>query len=155
MTKKDIARFWAKVNVLGPDDCWEWLAGTNDKGYGNFWVEGKTLRPHRISWELTHGPIPEGLHCLHHCDNRVCVNPSHLFLGTNKVNVDDRVLKGRTFHPIGESHSLTKLSNEQVLEIRRLYTLENHVSQAKLGILFGVKRSVITKIISRKTWSHI
>lgn len=88
-------RFWAKVDRRGPDDCWEWTAGCNRKGYGKFSLDGATRQSHRISWELANGQIPEGLCVLHRCDNPPCCNPAHLFLGTHADNHADRSLKGR------------------------------------------------------------
>ena len=91
-------RFWSKVKKS--KGCWEWQACTNEAGYGIVGVGGKrTDRAHRVSWRLRYGEIPEGLFVLHRCDNRKCVRPSHLFVGTNQDNVDDMVAKGRNSPP--------------------------------------------------------
>jgi predicted XRE-type DNA-binding protein len=153
LTKEQIARFWAKVDIQGPDDCWEWQAGTDTPGYGRFKVNKKDQGAHRIAYELTHGPISEGLCCCHHCDNRACVNPKHLFLGTNQDNIVDKVLKGRS--PKGERHWHVKITEEQVVEIRRLYALENHMLQKEIALLFGIKKSQVSSIINKESWKHI
>jgi hypothetical protein len=144
MTEKQLRNFWKKVDVQGPDDCWPWLGCKNLKGYGNFRIGKLRYKAHRVAWELTYGPIPECLCCCHHCDNPACVNPKHLFLGTDQDNMDDMEVKGRA-----------KLTEEQVIEIRRLYALENHLSQDKLGILFGVSDVTICRVTSKKHWKHI
>jgi hypothetical protein len=95
-------RFWAKARI--GDDCWEWQSGQNGNGYGCFGMDGKTFRAHRVAWLFTNGPIPkgEGYHgtcVLHRCDNRLCVKPSHLFLGTPLDNVRDCMAKGRANFP--------------------------------------------------------
>jgi hypothetical protein len=88
-------RFWSKVNIGAFDSCWEWSAGINEKGYGRFRVGQKQARAHRISWELCFGKVSENLCVLHKCDNRKCVNPNHLFLGTAQDNANDMSAKWR------------------------------------------------------------
>jgi HNH endonuclease len=96
-----IERFWEKVDRRGPDDCWLWTAATSRDGYGRVGVggrEGGSQRAHRVSWELHYGRAPGGLCVLHNCpggDNPLCVNPSHLWLGTNDENMADMKRKGR------------------------------------------------------------
>ena len=86
-------RFWARVNRT--DDCWLWTGWKDWGGYGILTVKDKNIKAHRFSWELFFGPIPLGLKVLHKCDVRLCVNPDHLFLGTNLDNSRDMVNKGR------------------------------------------------------------
>lgn len=93
--KADVERFWSKVDIQGLNDCWEWTASIKDTGYGQIRINYKTLRAHRVSWEINYGEIPENMCVLHTCDNRKCVNPKHLWLGDKFDNMQDMSKKGR------------------------------------------------------------
>ncbi len=92
-------RFWPKVDKRGDDECWEWTGGRHPSGYGQIWIGGKYgshIYAHRASWEINGHKIPDGMCVLHHCDNPPCVNPAHLFIGTQADNMRDKQAKGRT-----------------------------------------------------------
>jgi hypothetical protein len=91
------ARFWAKVDKRGPDECWPWMASFNTKGYGRFCVYDRHItRAHRVAWALHHGePVLPGTFICHSCDNRACCNPAHLWRGDNAANMLDMAQKGR------------------------------------------------------------
>ena len=149
-----VKRFWPKVDIRGEDECWPWLASKKHHGYGGFKVDGRILLAHRVAWILTYGSIPNGMCALHRCDNQGCCNPKHLFLGTKVDNNADRDRKGRNNCAHGEQQGLSKLTEEQVLEIRSRYAAGD-ISQRKLGGEFGVSQVTIGAITRRRTWTHI
>lgn len=128
--------------------CLIWLGTSTSAGYGQIIINGKKVYCHRLSWELTNGPIPRGLHVLHHCDNPPCCNPDHLFLGTDQDNTDDKVAKGRQCK--GESRPHAKLSESQVLEIYSDTRLQKFIAKD-----YGVRIPLISRIKNRKRWKHI
>lgn len=111
-------RFENKFEVKGESECWLWEASTFPNGYGQFLFEGKSHGAHRISFLMYSGIIPDGLQVCHSCDNPPCVNPSHLFLGTNQDNCQDKKDKGRTHKIFGEDNGNYKLTDEDVINIR-------------------------------------
>lgn len=157
-------RFWAKTDKSkGPNSCWNWTASILRTGYGQIHVAGRSSSDyaHRISWLLHRGPIPKGLFVCHHCDNRRCVNPKHLFLGTNRDNMADMCRKGNHWaykHPEkaarGESVSSAKLTETTVRRIRRLHAT-NRWSQRRLAAKFQVNQTTIGGVIQRRTWKHV
>lgn len=149
------ARFWEKVARGADDECWEWIAHRNACGYGTIKEsggKGPMLLAHRVSYSLANG-IAIGefaeLRVCHRCDNPGCVNPSHLFLGTQRDNVRDMFAKGRDNRARGERSGRTTLTSEQVLDIR------GGGEPRELAERFGVSRSTIHNIRRRRTWHHL
>lgn len=107
-------RFWSKVDNSG--DCWEWRGRLAWNGYGMFSPMGRggrAVRAHRLAYELTKGAIPSGLCVLHSCDNRACVRPDHLSVGTARENAHDRVVRGRHFTPFNRQFALQREANKR------------------------------------------
>lgn len=145
MSKTTEQRFWEKVDKSG--DCWLWRSGTGSNGYGSFWFNRKICSAHRVAYELTYGEIPKELIVCHSCDCPLCVNPSHLWIGTVNDNIQDMVTKQRQRGP-------TKLTGQSVITIRRLYANKRY-SQAQLGKIFGVQGATIGEVVRREIWKHI
>lgn len=150
------ARLWPKARIDKATGCWNWTACTNSSGYGNIGHNGKTVGAHRLAWELVNGSIPDGKFVLHHCDNRACINPVHLFLGGHLENARDRMRKGRSkgAAPAGERNGSAKLTEGCVVFIRQLYG-KGWYSQREIAEMFGVTQTVIGDLIRRKTWRHV
>ena len=138
---------WSLNKVTG---CHEWVAGKFADGYGAIWDEKQNFRAHRVSYELSVGPIPKGLLVCHRCDNPKCVNPDHLFLGTSTDNMRDMVEKGRNFNQKGESHNQAKLTEEDVLGIR-----SSNEDWEELSTIYKVSVCTIRDINYRRSWKHI
>ena len=150
------ARFWQKVSIGSQDECWEWQASTRPTGYGQFWLKGKVLYAHRVAYEIAHGSIPGHLLICHHCDNRRCCNPAHLFAGTHVDNAEDMIRKNRQGDSAvyGERNGHAKLTKEAVRDIRRLYATGEH-TQKELGHRFGIHRTAVGKVINGILWSWL
>lgn len=144
-------RFWSRVEVRGKDDCWPWIAAINSGGYGQFRIDGKENGAHRVSWILANGRIPAGGHICHHCDNPSCVNPRHLFLGSNKINHEDKVAKKR--HRFGASHPAARLHEDAVRKIKVLALSERTL--ASIAQQFKVSHATVSDIAKGRTWSSI
>lgn len=142
-------RFWEKVDIRGPDECWEWKASRYPNGYGKFQLLAGAALAHRVAWMLTHGEIPTDMCICHHCDNKLCCNPSHLFLGSYADNMADAALKGRTARGTRNSHA--KLDETKVRRILRLWATGGYTQQG-LADMFGVTQANISYIVLRKTW---
>lgn len=144
--------------------CIEFKGSRDDCGYGNIGVKGKHKKAHRVAWEQANGPIPDGMYVCHHCDNPPCINIDHLFLGTQKDNIQDCILKGRKTQVMGEQVGTHKLTGLDILEIRRIRKENPHpfkngkgpgISNVEIAKMFNVKSSIIGKIINGTQWKHI
>lgn len=147
--------------------CLLWLGAYFSNGYGAFWIGGgKTVRAHRFSYETYVGKIPEGLCVLHKCDTPICVNPEHLFLGTDKDNAVDRNAKNRHAFgnrsgakkhpektPRGESSGVSKLKAEDILEIRKEHASGS--TQKAIAEKYGICHQNVSSITKGRTWKHV
>lgn len=132
--------------------CMEWSGHIKDSGYGQVTTNAYgTRRAHRAMWQSINGPIPNGMCVCHKCDNKRCINPDHLFLGTFADNNKDRNTKGRSNPYRGHEHPNSKLTAQQVREIRSL----NGVTQEAIARLYGVSRGAIDGVRSGRRWAHI
>jgi len=145
-------------DILNENECWEWQGSINHKkgGYGQLSHNNKLLKAHRVSYEIHYAKPLNELHCLHKCDNPSCVNPMHLFAGTNLDNIRDKVSKGRCYtgNQKGEKNGASKLTDSDVIKIRELYKTGNYTT-FKLGEMYNVNRSTISYIINNKTFKHL
>lgn len=151
-------RFWSKVKIGGPDECWPRVASVGHGGYGKIRVGKRTRIASRVVWEMKHGSIPEGLFVLHHCDNPPCCNGTHLFLGTSLANGMDRDQKGRGNHHLkicrGELNGSSKLTGTQVIEIRATY-LPRYGNLKAMAEKYSVAVLAIKNVVLWKTWKHL
>ncbi len=157
-------RFWGRVDKSG--ECWLWTGNRYPNGYGRVWWKGASHGAHRVAWELATTAWPGDSQVLHRCDNPQCVNPAHLFLGTQRDNMRDRLTKGKYArgdqHPArahpervlrGRTHGNAKLTEADVAEIRRRVAAGEKRNQ--IAALFGVTPTLVGGIVKRRTWRHV
>lgn len=154
-------KFWAKVDIRGDDECWEWLGAVTSEGYGKVKrrkINGNSGIPaHRYAYYLKHGKFPDNM-CCHHCDNPRCVNPSHLYDGTAKENSRDCMERGRStvvklLGKKGEDNPRSKLTESTVREILQLF--KEGLNNKQIAARYGVTHSNISAIRKGKSWGNI
>lgn len=150
-----LTRFWSRVNKI-PGGCWEWLGRLERSGYARIrrHRSRKRVLVHRYSYELKHGPVPVGLLVLHTCDNRKCVNPKHLYVGTHQDNYDDMFRRGRSNKAQGERHGNAKLSDHAALELLERYRAGG-VTQSQLAKEYGLHPMYVFKLVNGHKRKHL
>lgn len=144
--------FWNYVEKT--ENCWLWKGTIHHLGYGVFWKNNKQLSAHRYSFKLKNGndSIPYGFVICHTCDNKICVNPEHLFIGTQSDNIKDAAKKERMKGQKGEKNNKAKLTLEQVNEIKKLASSNGWLTQEELAKQYGVTFSTIGRILRGEIW---
>jgi hypothetical protein len=149
MTRYERFTRWVRVDPV--TGCWLWEGLRSTDGYGKVTLNKRSMRAHRAVWELTRGPIPEGMFVLHRCDTPLCVNPEHLFVGSQKENRQDCARKGRTAR--GSGHFKTALTADGVMEIRRLVSRGR--PPREVADQFGISVSSVGNLAARRSWKHV
>jgi len=156
-TEQEAKRFHSKYEVR-ESGCWEWIGAKFDAGYGMFTVSRsrgtrRTHMAHRVSWMIANKQeIPKGMVIRHMCDNRICVNPEHLKLGTYSENNRDTALRGRSNRSVGSACHWSKLTEDNVREI---LSSNAYGDQIRLARKFGVNQATVSQIKSGKRWKHL
>ena len=144
--EKHLKLFFEHIEDYSHNDiCWIWKLSKDKDGYGYFSINGKTLKAHRVSYIIHYGEIKEGMHILHSCDNPSCVNPSHLRQGDEKENAKDREERNSKYHPKGKDVYNAKFNNEQILEIRSLYSSGKY-NTVEIGRIYGCSHKLIHQV---------
>ena len=147
LNKSELERFWSRVNKPDKESCWNWNGEFYHDGYGKISLRNKKFAAHRMSYSLNFGCVPAGLFVCHKCDNKACVNPNHLFLGTHEDNMRDMRNKGR------RKEGRAKVTPEQVIEIRKKW--QEGFSTAQIAKSYGVRTALILRVVKFRTWRDV
>jgi len=140
--------------TAGEGECWEWQGTIHHSGYGHMQVDGVQKSAHIWAYIVANGPVPPGQMVLHSCDNRRCVNPNHLRLGSHQDNMDDKVERDRCARLLGELGPSRKITESEAVEIIQRYATES-ISSAALGKDYGISPSQVQNIVNGKRWPHL
>lgn len=152
MRPNTIETFWERVDIRGPDECWEWGARKDDKGYGQFHYKNKNRLAHRLAYEFTNGEGSlDGYLGCHTCDNPGCCNPAHTYPGTYRSNAVDRESRGRGAKFLGSRNPMSKLNEDQADMIREM--LASGMRGDMIAEQFGVSKSTVSLIKSGQRWN--
>ena len=150
-------KFLSKYFPEPKTGCWLWVGKTNADGYGELHSEDNEFglrSAHRYSYTIHHGHIPAKLQVLHKCDQPCCINPDHLFLGTQQENIADMDRKGRRKVGVGVRHSKARVNNEQAIAIKQEYS-KGLLKQKDIAEKYGIDRSAVSAIVNNRTWKHV
>ena len=146
-------RIEAKVERIPEAGCWIWMGSSQVRGYGEIISNNRKYLAHRASYEAFVGQIPKGMYVCHACDNVACVNPNHLFLGTQKQNLQDMKTKGRSTR--GEKNAMSKLTENDVRTIKKFFFTKEDVADKEIAKLYNVCRQTINSIRTGRKWNHV
>lgn len=150
--QKDIIRFYSKINIDYETGCWIWKCQQKDNGYGRFYFNGKYYTAHRFNYALTFGSIPKELFGCHMCDQKSCVNPYHIWMGTHEQNMKDMVNKKRSAILLGDKNGRAKLTQEKVDDMRKLN--KKGMNYTQLADFFNLGKSQVSRICRGISWSE-
>lgn len=152
-SEEDQKRMWSKINKRGPDECWPWIGWRDPKGYGRFHKWKTPILANRVMFAIHNGFAREGWMVCHSCDNSGCVNPAHLFEGTVLDNNKDCLKKQRNVS--GERHNFAKLTEAQVIGMRRNWSINPRSTWAEIAIEYGISAKMAKFIILRRNWRRV
>lgn len=153
MNQKLIDKFWSNVQKGNPDECWIWIGSPSGNGYGQLRFEGVTYRSNVLSYLINKGNIPARMYICHTCDNPICVNPNHLFVGTPSDNAKDRQQKGRGRPMDGENNSNNRFTKESIIQMRSMF--QKGYLCNEIAHIFDTNPEYVRNVVKRKVWKDL